>query len=341
MSGDRCPASLSLNNLTPDRAAARLLPYGIAKRCRALPIAQEGGCITVAMADPTDRVACEEVTAALRDCLAGQGDGAPWVYQVGADPALIDAWLADLTQADDGSNSGEPEAAPPDIWLREPLHGDKAAVIAYAEQIAARLGTPLRRIDPLAAGLGQPPAAFLPQHGLVIMPCLDYNLASALQANGDGGCAAVLFACRPRWPLHRLLLIVRGDPVDDAALIWATRLARVGIARVTALLVAPYSPSAHAPSAHGDISNLLSPANAAGHRMQHVAQSLAATQLDAVLHLRQGAPEAVIREEMASTPYDLVVAGVDVRSSGAQWRLRPLLNKLLPELACPLLLTRS
>ena len=73
--------------------------------------------------------------------------------------------------------------------------------------------------------------------------------------------------------------------------------------------------------------------------MQHAAQRLTALQVDAVLHLRQGAPEQVIREELASTCYDLVIAGVAVRSADVPWRLRPLLHKLLPDLRCPLLLT--
>ena len=73
--------------------------------------------------------------------------------------------------------------------------------------------------------------------------------------------------------------------------------------------------------------------------MQQAAQRLTVMQVGAVLHLRQGAPELVIGEELASLSYDLVIAGVAVRNPDAPWRLRPLLHKLLPDLKCPLLLT--
>ncbi len=339
MFDDRRPAFLSLRDLTPDRAAVRRLPLDGARRYRALPIAQDSGCITVAMADPSDLPARAAVTAALVT------DGSLQVYMVQGDPALIDAWLADLAQAD-AYGAGQPEAQPLEIWLREPLYGDKAAVTGYAAQIAALLATPLRRFDPLAAGQGWPPCAALPVHRLVILPCIDYNLPSPLQANGNGGGpssgrgdpAPTLYACRPRWPLRRLLLIVRGGPVDDTALTWATRLARASGATATALMVAPHTPASHAPWAHDDISSLLSASNAIGHKMRHAAQRLAAMQLDAVLHLRQGAPEVVIREELATTSYDLVIGGVAVQGSDVQWRLRPLLRGLLPDLACPMLL---
>lgn len=347
VSEDRCPAFLSLRDLTPDRVAARLLPLDVARRCRALPVAQDNGCITVAMADPTDRAAREAVTAALLERAAGQGDGSPQVYLVQGDPALIDIWLANLARVDDDHAPCWSDAQPLDVWLREPLHGDKAAISNYAAQMAALLATQLRRFDPLAAGQGWPDLAAPPAHRLVILPCFDYNFPGSLLASVDRSNPApgreygapTLYACRPRWPLRRLLLILRGDPVDDAALAWATRLARASGAAATALMVAPHTTATYAPPAHDDVSSLLSVNTAKGHKMQHAARRLAAMQLDAVLHLRQGKPEVVIREELASTSYDLVVAGVAVRSPDAQWRLRPLLHKLLPEMNCPLLLT--
>ncbi|HSN73592.1 MAG TPA: universal stress protein [Anaerolineae bacterium] len=338
MSNDSRPAFLSLRDLTPDRAAARLLPLNVARTCRALPIAEDSGCITVAMADPADRAAREVVTASLLERAAGQADGSRQVYLVQGDPALIDMWLANLALDNDATASWS-DLQPLDIWLREPLHSDKAAIGNYAAQIAALLATQLRRFDPLAMDCGWPDFADSPAHRLMILPCLDYNLPRPLQANSDGCAEAVMFACRPRWPLRRLLLIARGDPVDDAALAWATRLARASGAATTALMIAPHLPSSHALPAHDDISSLLSTNNTTGHKMQHTAQRLAALQLDAVLHLRQGAPDVVIREELASTPYDLGIAGVAVRNGDAQWRLRPLLHKLLLEMNCPLLLT--
>jgi hypothetical protein len=364
-------AFLNLKTLIPDREVVRWLPLDVARRCRALPVAQDNGVITIAMAEPADHAAREEVVAALAQQAAGRAARSPQLYLVQGDGALIDAWLADVAGGDCGPEQSA--AAPLQVWLREPLHGDKAAIIAYAAQVAALLETPLNRYDPLRAGQDGPDSgardlrwepvsslrsAAAPDGRLVIVPCVDFNLPGPLPMSGDSSGPATIYACRPRWPLRRLLLIVRGDPVDDAALAWAARLVKPAAsasgASATALMVAPHTPGVHgslrvmhAPAGAGsvhspvydDISSLLSANSAIGHNMQHVVQRLAALQLDAVLHLRQGAPEAMIREELAAAPYDLVIAGVAVRSAEAQWRLRPLLHKLLPDLRCPLLLT--
>jgi len=345
---DNLPAAfLSLRDLTPDRDAARLLPLVVARRCRALPVAQDDGCITVAMADPADHAARADVTAALLERAAGQPVAARQVYLVQGDPALIDMWLANLATVGEEQTPAQPATQPTEVWLREPLHGDKTAIINYAAQMAALLTAPLGRLDPLAAQGGWPDFSADSAHRLLILPCLDHNLPGPLQAGaerrasapGPGTPASVLVACRPRWPLRRLLLIVRGDPVDDAALAWAARLARASGAATTALMVAPHASNRRALPAHDDISSLLSANVATGYTMQQAAQRLTVMQVGAVLHLRQGAPELVIREELASLSYDLVIAGVAVRSPDAPWRLRPLLHKLLPDLKCPLLLT--
>lgn len=365
-------AFLNLNHLIPDREVVHWLPLDVARRCRALAIAQDDGVVTVAMAEPDDYAAREAVAAALAEQAASRATRSPEVYLVQGDGALIDAWLTDL--AGEARSPEHAASAPPQVWLREPLHGDKAAIVGYAAQIAALLGAPLNRYDPLLAASNDSEngardrrqevvpalraASPAPEGRLVILPCVDFNFPGPLQLSGDGSGPAVLYACRPRWPLRRLLLIVRGDPVDDAALLWAARLVKptalAGGVAATALMVAPHTPGQHtalrvlpAPAgaggahfpAHDDISSLLSANSAIGHKMQHVVQRLTALQLDAVLHLRQGAPEAMIREELAAAPYDLAIAGVAVRSAEAQWRLRPLLHKLLPDLDCPLLLT--
>ncbi len=365
MTDDERTTFLNLTHLAPDRAVTQRLPLDVARHCRALPVAEDGGVVTVVMAEPADRLARQAVLAALDQRAAKTGEPSPQVYFVQGDATRIDAWLADLALS-----AGAPDWLPAgtlDIWLREPMHGDQAAVNHYAAQVAALLAAPLRCFDPrlpwpaLVCGpasqetrAGAPQPVSLPQPAasqrLVIVPCVDFNLPGPLQSHGAGGGPAMLYACRPRWPLRRLLLIVRGDPVDGAALAWAARLGGAAGSATTALMIAPHIPGGQAsPSAqrnlrfaaYDDISSLLSANNAIGHKMRQAAQRLDALQLDVVLHLRQGAPEGMIREELASAPYDLVIAGVAARGDEAQWRLRPLLHKLLPDLDCPLLLTRG
>lgn len=329
---------LSLSDVTPDPEAMRLLPPAVARRCRALPIALDGDSVTVAMADPTDCAAREAVISALQAPSAAATTQPLEVYLVQGDPALIDAWLTDVALAQ-GEPTGDAATEPPiGLWLREPLGDGSDAVVAYAEQLAALLAAPLRRFDPSAA---TPDEVFISAHPgrrLLVLPCLSYREAEPLWEVGKG--AGTLLVCRPRWPLRRLLLIVRGDPVDDAVVAWAAWLARASRAAVTALMVAPHVATRSSPSTDDQIATLLSPHDSAGRRARRAAQSLAALQLDAVLHLRQAAPETAIREELATAPYDLVITGVASKGAAeVRWRLRPLLHRLLPDLPCPLLVT--
>lgn len=335
MSNERSPDYLSLEDWVPDRSVMRRFPADLAWRYRALPVAHDRSGATVVMADPDDQAAREAVCAALATGNAAQG-AAALVTLVRGDPAVIHRWLAELFPQPSGDETVSRAGEKREIWLRTALHGDGEHVVSYAEALATLLGASLRQLNPLALSAA---AQVMTAHpSLVILPCLDFNLLPALLEDNSSA-PAVLLACRPRWPLRRLLLIVRGDAVDDAALAWAVRLAAAGDVVTTALMIAPHAtPSTALPAPNG-VSDLLSPNNAVGRRMQHAAQRLAAMHLDAVLHLRQGAPDQIIRQELIAAPYDLAIAGVAVRGVDVQWRLRPLLHRLWSDLNCPLLFT--
>ena len=98
----------------------------------------------------------------------------------------------------------------------------------------------------------------------------------------------------------------------------------------------PVSPTYGEASDEG-IPAFLAATSATGRKMKQAAKRLAALQLDGTLHLRQGAPEAVIREELAADDYDLAITGLAVRGWEARWRLRPFLDHLLQDVRCPLL----
>ena len=205
---------LSLDTLTPNRDVALSLPGDVARRYHALPIAQDNGRVTVVMANPGDQTAREAVVAALTVKTEDARGGASSVYVVQGDPAAIDAWLAELWPA----SEERPELQ---VWLREPFHGEKKHVVTFAENIAEILDTPLSRFNPLTNGL--PQAIRASTDTLVIFPCSDIKLRNQLLQSGEGQGPAVLIGCQTRWPLRKLLVIVRGDEVDDMALVWAAR----------------------------------------------------------------------------------------------------------------------
>jgi hypothetical protein len=131
-----------------------LLPLDVARRCRALPIAQDSGRITVAMADPSDHASRELVTSLLLERTGGLADGSPQVYLVQGDPALIDTWLAQLALVDDDQGPVPPAAQPLEVWLREALHGDKAAIIGYAGQNCVAVGNVVAPFRSVSRGPG-------------------------------------------------------------------------------------------------------------------------------------------------------------------------------------------
>ena len=329
---DPAPVFLSLDTLTPNRDVALSLPGDVARLYHALPVAQDNGRVTVVMANPGDQTAREAVVAALTVKTDDARGGASSVYVVQGDPAAIDVLLAELWPA----SEERPELQ---VWLREPLHGEKKHVVTFAENVAGILDTSLARFNPLTNGL--PQAIRAATDTLVILPCGDIKLRSQLLHSGEGQGPAVLIGCQTRWPLRKVLVIVRGDEVDDMALVWAARLARPSGAALTALMVALPAPAGHHETDAEGIAALLTGTNATGHRMKRTAQRLAALHLDATLHLRQGVPESVIREELATDDYDLAIAGIAVRGWEAQWRLRPFLDRLLQDAFCPLLIVKA
>lgn len=323
---------LSLDTLTPNRDVALTLPEDMARRYHALPIAQDNGRVTVVMANPADQTAREAVVAALTGKAEDTRGSASSVYVVQGDPAAIDSWLTELWPASE-------ERRQPRVWLREPRYGEKKHVVTFAENVAGILDTPLSRFNPSTDGL--PQAIRASTDTLVILPCSDIKLRNQLLQTGEGQGPAVLIGCQTRWPLRKLLVIVRGDEVDDMALVWAARLARPSGAALTALMVALPAPAGHQESGEEGIAALLTATNATGRKMKRTAQRLAALHLDGTLHLRQGVPESVIREELATDDYDLAIAGIAVRGWEAQWRLRPFLDRLLQDAFCPLLVVKA
>lgn len=323
---------LSLDTLTPNRDVALSLPGDVARRYHALPIAQDNGRVTVVMANPADQTAREAVEAALTVKTEDSHGDVSSVFVVQGDPAAIDAWLAELWPA----SEERPELH---VWLRDPLHGEKKRAVTFAENVAEILGTSLSHFSPLTDGL--PQAIQASTDTLVILPCSDIKLRNQLLQGSEGPGPAVLIGCQARWPLRKLLVIVRGDEVDDMALAWAARLARPSGAALTALMVALPAPAGHHETKEEGIASLLTANNATGRKMKRTAQRLAALQLDGTLHLRQGVPESVIREELATDDYDLAIAGIAVRGWEAQWRLRPFLDRLLQDAFCPLLVVKA
>ena len=70
------------------------------------------------------------------------------------------------------------------VWLREPLHGEKKRAVTFAENVAGILDTSLSHFNPLTDGL--PQAIRASTDTLVILPCSDIKLRNQLLQTGEG-----------------------------------------------------------------------------------------------------------------------------------------------------------
>ena len=334
---------LTLDGLTVNLRLARRLAPVVACRYHALPVAEANGRITVVMADPDDTVAREAVVSAL---------GAP-SYVVKGDSAAIGALLAELW---------------PGVLQRSPrllvcahtsphVHCAQAHVIAdEVSRFALTLG------DLLDARVGH----FSPKTGSKD-PCdvlareverSGYDLVawgepeqttSRQLLSGPAYCQAVervptslLIVRRPRLPLRRLLLIVRGEDVDSVAVNWAVRLAQPSGATVTVLAVVPPVPAMYDRCKRMQVSldALLTTDTALGRQMRQVAQCLVDWDLEATLRLRQGAPDEQIRCEVAEGDFDLIAVATQPHGRWRRWLMRDQVLSLLRWADRPVLVAR-
>jgi hypothetical protein len=218
MGGNGSPrtAYLSLDRLTADPKLAGRLPPDLAWRYHALPLAEDNGRVTVAMADPDDVEAREAVVNLL----------GPGACVVKGSPLAIDAWLAEIW--------GEAARRQPDYPALELKVCDvpepfPAELWAYAQALDALLAAHLSRVSTAAEVNALISAKERARCEMVVLGLPDQplvrRLLSCLAADGTPGAVpfALLVARQPRWPLARILLVICGECADGAAVDWAWR----------------------------------------------------------------------------------------------------------------------
>ena len=142
---------------------------------------------------------------------------------------------------------------------------------------------------------------------------------------------SVLLAREPRWPIKHILLILRVEQTDDAAVAWLSRLVRPGETAVTILPIVPSLPALYRVGQHVQtgLDILLSPSTVSGKKLRCLAQRCMQQQIDTQIRLRQGEPNQQIQDEVEEKNPDLVLIGAE--PYGRFYHL------LLGELVAPLL----
>ncbi len=318
----RSEGHLALDRLVMNPKLARRLPPALAFRYHALPLAEDHGRVTVAMADPEDSVARAAVAAALGSRL----------YAVRADPETIDGLLAETW----------PEETQHSLSLLVYQQGSPIAeqVEAYAQYLHDLLGGHLSDFKATAASeatLDDLVEDVECDHDLVIFGEPDQSLIERLLSGSADlkACervpSSVLIARRPRWPIKQILLVTRGYETDDVAVDWIIRLAQPSNAAVTVLAVVPDMPATYNQAARLQcgLADWLATDTTLGRQLRRIAQRLENWGTHSTLHFRQGSPNRQIQCEIEEADYDLIVIAADHSS----WWLR----RLLGELVTPLL----
>jgi hypothetical protein len=324
---------LALDRLAANPRLARRLPADLARRFHALPLTEDNGRITVAMADPNDAAARAAIAAALglESCV------------VQADLLAIDAVLAEIWG----------RLPPPVLELgvcafSRPVPGE---LWRYAQALAGLLLARLACLEGVDGIDASSPEGLCSQHDLLIFgdpeePLLRRLLRSTPEGasgpEGRGLPLALLAARQPRWPLKSILLLICGEEGDGAALDWVLRLARPGETCVTVLAVVPPAPTTYGQRtqlARG-LPALLTAGSSLGQQMRRVARSLVDREIEGTLRLRQGPPDWQVRRELAAGDYDLIAMADRSCRWWQSWLEGDLIGQLLPWVDCPMLIAK-
>lgn len=327
---------LSLDKLTANSRLARRLPHELAFRYHAMPVAEDGERITVAMADPDDAEGQLAVATAL--------GAMPYVVQ--ADQSSIDALLAEL-------------------WRAEALSSLHLLVYAKTSPTADELSTYTHLLrdlldarisyfdshveaDPTLEAVIE--AVTRVGHDLVIcgescQPLIDRLLFGQADCRVTDQIPTSLLIVRGvRWPLKRILLVVRHECVEtnEVALEWVRRLARPSDAVVTVLAIAPPVPAmySHMGRMQQGLTALLNTDTVLGREMRQIARQLSDWEIDGTLRLRQGATGWQLRLEVAAGDYDLIVMGADRSNRWLRWLTGGQINPLLRWADRPVLIAK-
>jgi nucleotide-binding universal stress UspA family protein len=326
--------SLALNHPILDATLVRRLSPVLAFRYHALPLAEENGHVTVAMAEPDNVEARQAVAAAL---------GAK-LYVVRSDAAVIDALLSEVWPAE--------SPQPLRLLVCVPASPVTAKLQAYAQRIGNLLHSHLIYF-PLEAGTGPALKQLAEEAGqgydlVAVGGEPDQSLIERLLwkpvANQivDRMPTSLLIVRQPRWPLRRILLLIRGEEADEGTLDWVVRLAQPSGAAVTVLAVAPEGPLPYSRESRAlqGLAALLSMDTPAGKEMRHVAQRLTNAGIPSTLRLRQGSPVNQVRDQVAEEEYDLIVAAAEPSDGWLRRLLGDLIGSVLRWVDRPVLIVR-
>lgn len=292
---------LELHKLETVPNLAGLLPHELASRYHALPVAEDGERITVAIANPDDKEAREAIHAVL----------GPSVFFVHADVKMIDRLLRTFWQKKDQSSL--------EFLYWNPKTSTSLEVKTYAERVAVLLGSHISLFETSAIGMPAFSSLFAEVErnsaDIVILRGLEQSFLDWLieEYLSDKSAkqlqTSILVVRQPRWPIENILLVLGDDSQDETAVNWTIRFASSTMSEVTILPVTLPMPIIYDQdlSMRCSIDAALTFDTKLGRKLRLSAQRLVSSGIYGVLHFRQEPPIWQIRFELFEKEYDLVI----------------------------------
>ncbi len=188
-------------------------------------------------------------------------------------------------------------------------------------------------LDPLNLDLYTPPAQRWWQRWLFGAPA---------QRQLNHSTRSLLIMQQPRWPLRHILLILRAEQNDWAAIPWIERLAHPGQTTVSLLPVVPAWPRLHRrlASAQPTADVLMAPNTVSGAMLRQMAARLRQQQIAAIPILTRGEPNARIRAAVAAHDPDLILIAAEPHSRLLRAFYGELVRPLVKWVERPLLIAK-
>ncbi|MFN2215175.1 MAG: hypothetical protein ACK2UE_19050 [Anaerolineales bacterium] len=292
---------LELMDLETVPAIAGLLPSELACRYHALPLAEDGERITVALANPEDLEARQVIGGILGSA----------VCFVRADQDDIDRRLARFWEKE-REKKGKYL-----LWISH--DSAQTELFGYSDHFSSLFGASTNIFGTPEHGLNSCHVLYREvekiEPDLVILSGLDFAhlnrmiTCTATQELVKPLPGSMLIVRRARWPIKKILLGLRHDVENDIAVNWTVDIACASQAEVTILALTQPMPITLDDyfRTRCMIETALCIDTGIGRKLRRVAQHVVNAGVDGKIHFRQEPPAWQIRFELLENEYDLVI----------------------------------
>lgn len=277
---------LDLNSIPIDEQLAQRVPYALSRYYLALPLGQDNGSVSVAMAYP-DNIKARQILSRLLHAK---------VVPVFTPAESLQPLLERIHCSAYQENQEHHDIL---SWYGRPQH--QKAVTATANMLGETLQTKVTSLTASESDLGQALALAATEcYELAVLPLLaDSDLVSILNRAET----SLFFVRDEPAAIRRILVVMRGYASDERALDWLAPFAWQQQATVTLMPLTNGSDWNFSHYHHQD--------SLAHHHLDRCLQRLQTAGIQVHLKFRQGSASQQVVEEVSSADYDLLAIAAE------------------------------